>query len=95
MKMQNEHVLLYKVQYATIADAIRMIKMAGKAKGVFLAKQTQKIHFVLYLSALMTTISWALNGKVSIIVLAGCLWAVPALVRHLKHLAQLLSGLFV
>ena len=32
MKMRNERALLYKVQYATIADAIRMIKMAGKAR---------------------------------------------------------------
>ena len=43
MKMQNEHVLLYKVQYATIADAIRMIKMAGK--GCFLGKTDTKNPF--------------------------------------------------
>ena len=79
------------VQYATISDAICMIKMAGK--GCFLAKTDIENAFHLIPICPddynFQDIKWKGVYYYDCCMPMDC----PALVRHLKHLAQLFSGL--
>ena len=81
------------VKYATIDEAIQLIKRAGP--GCFLAKTDVKMHSRLSPFTLMIIVSLGCSGGGYIIMTDACQWVVPLPASLLKCLAQLWNGLLV